>query len=70
MNFFTDKNEEKIKKNIFFDLVQIKNSFGHFRKLKSNTKQKIVSNFIEGYCSLTYEDSEGLCKFSNKNINF
>ena len=38
--------KRKKKKYFFFDLVQIKNSFGHFRKLKSNTKLKLVSNFI------------------------
>ena len=44
--FLRAKNEEIFKKNIYFDLIQIKNSFAHFRKLKSNIKQKIVSNFI------------------------
>ena len=60
---------KRYSKNIYFDLVQIKNSFAHFRKLKSNIKQtKKCFKFISGYRPLMYE--EGLCKFSNKNINF
>ena len=34
--FFDLKNEEK--KYIYFDLVQIKNSFAHFWKIKTNIK--------------------------------
>ena len=32
------KNEEKFKK-IYFDFVQMKNSFAHFWKIKMNIKQ-------------------------------
>ena len=37
-DFFKAKNEVKYKK-IYFDLVQIKNSFGNFWKIKMNIKQ-------------------------------
>ena len=40
-DFLRAKNEEIFKKNIYFDLIQIKNSFAHFRKLKRNIKQKL-----------------------------
>ena len=54
-------------KNIYFDLVKIKNI------LPISAKLKIIFNkffyfFIFVDCSFMYK--EGLCKFSNKNINF
>ena len=61
MIFSKAKNEEKYKKN-YFDLVQIKNSFAIFRKIKSNIlKRKKIQIFIFVDCSLMNE--EDLCKF-------
>ena len=51
-DFFIAKNEEKFKNNIFFDLVQIKNSFAHFRKIK-NILNKFVSQL---YCCRLFFD--------------
>ena len=62
--FFKGYKWRDIKRNIYFVLVQIKNSFAHFWKIKTNTEQKLLSNFLFVDCSLIHK--EGLCKFSKK----
>ena len=51
-DFFKAKNEEKKKKK-YFDLVQIKKSFAHFRKIKNNTKLNLCFKFY--FCRLFFD---------------
>ena len=55
--FWKGKNEEILQKHIYFDLVQIKHSFAHFRKIKNDTK---LNKNLKCYCCRLFFDALGM----------